>query len=146
MLSTWAKVFDCVVLLAVRALTPVGVSTSVECSSTLMQQSVIRAVRADDEIRRAVVGPVFIDVVHFSATRQWLAKRSLRNHDVFKPVLAVDHHIDIAVVPDWLASADPSVKVSVSGDTLVVHVAEALGPEGLAATGDCAGLHRFALK
>ena|SRR5712671_5522895 len=73
-----------VVLMAELARAPARVPARVECALALMQQLVISGILTDDEIRRRVVRPALVDVVHFGGPAKWLSHRLLDDQDMLK--------------------------------------------------------------
>jgi hypothetical protein len=88
--SWWSvKIFWKIPLLAVSALSLIGVSARVEGSLPSVQKFVISLIWANNEICPAVIHLVLINVVNLGAGWKRLTHGALRNHDMFKPLLSL---------------------------------------------------------
>jgi len=93
-----AHVGRIIVSLAVAARLRARPAYGGERTHTSMQQIVVCAILADDEIRRRVVRPVLIDVVNDCAYRESLSKCALCNEYVFPRLASAHRPIG---VPSW---------------------------------------------
>lgn len=65
------KIIRIIILFAVSALYPIGMSTSLQRLGALMEQHVVFAILANHEVRWRIVRLIFIYVMDFRTDRQW---------------------------------------------------------------------------
>lgn len=135
-----------VVTTAHHAFSLICITTVTQSAFADMKQKVILLIRADNEIGRRVVGPITIDVMHDSASRERPPQRTLCNSNVLQSPLAALGNLPIPLrihtsCPAWSAPLDRVTCITILLTDLVMPITKTGAQLRTVATDDRTARH-----